>query len=589
MATNLIQRFHFNGGRWPAAVVLALILLSGTLLRLDHLDSKSLTHPEAYVPGIELPDGISEPPPRVKLYPLIWWHFHGEPHPQGYYFMMWVWTKLFGTSLYALRLPSVLFGIGSIMLIFWVAALLYDHKVGLLSAAFLAFNGHQIYWSQMARMYSMACFLGLLSTLLWLQLLRDSEKRPLREALYVAVGVLGVFTEILFWPFLAAQILWTTLRRGPSERTASRMLTIQALTVIIGSPVWAHAIYQSRPSPLEHPSWAFLREFLSFGFLFERDLESYPVRNIPAIGRLFLVIFAAICIGRALSDRGHKLVSASSCGGLRVRHLLPVAAGAVAMILTMASVAWRRRWQMSLTTIVPIAAVFLPSSLSRAWQFVEPKLEKAKEYLSLQSGWHSPFLLLAFLPPVIVFLVSLGNSVIASRLFLLFTPYLLIVIAVGLRNLVRRPFRSLFIGIASVLVAIHFLSIVYYRNRPSDVIDYQDLAQKIIAYSKENDLIFVHERSWITTPTFYYLKKKEGQLVAGNFQDAVAHHPDSRIWLIQCGGLPPTDEMQAALTGLHLQERVESRRSVALLYVRPDPQFTSLPSPNSVTAAAKFR
>jgi hypothetical protein len=110
------------------------------------------------------------------------------------------------------------------------------------------------------------------------------------------------------------------------------------------------------------------------------------------------------------------------------------------------------------------------------------------------------------------------------------------------------------------------------------VIDYQNLAQKIIAHSKENDLIFVHERSWITTPIFYYLKKKQGQLVAGNFQDAVTHHPDSRIWLIQCGGLPPTDEMQAALTGLHRQDRVESRRSVALLYVRPDPQLTSVVS-----------
>ncbi|MEJ7712614.1 MAG: hypothetical protein WKF84_22895 [Pyrinomonadaceae bacterium] len=84
----------------------------------------------------------------------------------------------------------------------------------------MAFNGHHIYWSQMARMYSMLCLLGLLSTLLWLQLMRQSKPDPLREILYVIVSLIGVFTEILFWPFLAAQILWTVIHQRSPDKTS---------------------------------------------------------------------------------------------------------------------------------------------------------------------------------------------------------------------------------------------------------------------------------------------------------------------------------------------------------------------------------
>ncbi|MEJ7712615.1 MAG: hypothetical protein WKF84_22900 [Pyrinomonadaceae bacterium] len=122
MKADFLAHYFTLHRKWTVAVLLAMVVCAGALLRLDGLDAKTLTHPEAYVPGITLPDGISTPPPRLTLHRLLYFHFHDEPHPQGYYIFMWVWTKLFGTSLNALRLPSVLFGVGSIILIFWVAA-----------------------------------------------------------------------------------------------------------------------------------------------------------------------------------------------------------------------------------------------------------------------------------------------------------------------------------------------------------------------------------------------------------------------------------------------------------------------------------
>jgi hypothetical protein len=163
--------------RW-ALIGLALIVGSGLLLRFEAIEQRGMSHPEVYVPNIRLPEGISEPPPRTDFITTVWWHFHDEPQPVGYYFFMFAWTKLFGTSLVALRLPSVLFGSASILLLFLLVRRIAGEKTALLAAAFIAFNGHQIYWSVQARMFTMALFIGLLSTLLMLGILTNDGHAP---------------------------------------------------------------------------------------------------------------------------------------------------------------------------------------------------------------------------------------------------------------------------------------------------------------------------------------------------------------------------------------------------------------------------
>ena len=149
-----------------AVVTLGLILIFGALLRVHNVEGPTLSHPEAYTPGIDLPRGLSNPNPRFSLWQTLAGTIAGEPHPPGYYIVMLGWTKWFGSSIFSLRLPSLLFGIASILLIYVLARYTEDALTALLAAAMLAVNGFHLYWSQIARMYSMACFLGLLSTVL---------------------------------------------------------------------------------------------------------------------------------------------------------------------------------------------------------------------------------------------------------------------------------------------------------------------------------------------------------------------------------------------------------------------------------------
>ena len=85
--------------------------------------------------------GICQTRTRASAYGKHWpGPVPGEPHPPGYSPVMLAWTKWFGSSIFSLRLPSLLFGVASILLIYVLATLTDDTLTGLLAAAMLAAN-----------------------------------------------------------------------------------------------------------------------------------------------------------------------------------------------------------------------------------------------------------------------------------------------------------------------------------------------------------------------------------------------------------------------------------------------------------------
>ncbi len=81
-------------------------------------------------------------------------------HPPLYYLFMKAWTSLFGYSEIALRMPSVLFSLIAGWFVYLIGNIVINKKSGVWAAAFFLFNPLIVYYSQEARMYSMAtCFL----------------------------------------------------------------------------------------------------------------------------------------------------------------------------------------------------------------------------------------------------------------------------------------------------------------------------------------------------------------------------------------------------------------------------------------------
>lgn len=537
-----------------------LLLMAGAAwVRLDDLGVRSLSHPEIYAPGIPLPPDISEPPPRIGLYETVSWHFHDEPHPQGYYLLMWGWTRLFGTGVAALRLPSVLFGVAAIWMIYLLASESYDRPTGWIAAGLLAFNGLHLSWSQTARMYALAVFLALASTLWLLRLLRAERHRG-GESLYVVTTFLLLFTQMYGWLILGGQMLWTLLHRRRFPGDLTRVLQLQALAIMLGAPLWAHAIYRARPSPLDRASLEYVVQYLSFGMLLQPDLHADPVGRMPA-WVVYLTLAVAL-VALVASLRRRVPADASPAAPLPVRRLLPPAAGMSAIVLALALIAYRRNLWMAGAALVPWIALALPELLRRL-----PVSAPGPARSARWPGAASPFVVLGLAPFALLFALSAVHPMLGPRLVLLFVPFLLVAYAAGLRRLFRRPVFA--VALLLLLAVLHGVSVVRFRNMDVPR-DYKGLGRAINARLQRGDLLFVPERSWIVTPLFYYLEAGPDALVARDFRERLQAGPVRRVWLVEYPGAPPAPEMLEALRDYRRVDEIAVHRGKALLYVTPD-------------------
>jgi len=100
---------------------------------------------------------------------------------------------LFGDHVWAIRLPAVVFGVGSIWAVYALGRQVGSEKEGILAAALLTFSYHHIWFSQNARGYSGLLFWTLLSS--WIFLRALPEYKAQRWMLYAVAVALGMYTH----------------------------------------------------------------------------------------------------------------------------------------------------------------------------------------------------------------------------------------------------------------------------------------------------------------------------------------------------------------------------------------------------------
>lgn len=139
-------KFHISNN-----LALFGIAIAGTLLRVWHLTSISLWHDEAFS-ALLIKYSWSEMMMRIGL----------DVHPPMYYIFLRVWSYVFGHSLFSLRGMSVLFGVGTIVAIyFFVNYVFQNKKAALIAAALVAVNPFQVQYVTEARMYTMGAFFAI--------------------------------------------------------------------------------------------------------------------------------------------------------------------------------------------------------------------------------------------------------------------------------------------------------------------------------------------------------------------------------------------------------------------------------------------
>ncbi len=537
-------------------------VLVGLAVRLFHLDAKGLSHPEAYVPGLGLAPDISEPPLRQGLVETAKWHFNYEPHPFGWYMGMWAWTKVFGANLFTIRLPQALFGVASIPLIYRVGALSFGRRAGVIAACLLAIHGFHVFWSQAARMYVAGGFFGLLATWLLLEQYRRGRPGRLIELGYVAAIAACALTVEYAWVLLAVHLCWIALnqRKGAS---VPRPAFFATLAFILAAPMLAHALIGERENAASGESLQFLARFFSFGLLFQHGAFGDDPYEFPLIYQLAVLVVGAALAAIGLLRRPPAPDEARG-GNAPPMWLLAVAAvGAALVMLAFAGIAHARNKRLIASAAAPLLALAFPIAAARLRPLATSLLPALGRLLDRLKPLTSLTALLAIMPVVVIALFSLlVVPVTAERAFLIFVPYILVVVAGGISTLF--DVKSVRVPLTAGLGALFAASVLMLYATPNSPRDYQGIAGKMNAQMQPGDLVFLRPHSWIDTPVTYYLDHR--RLVAADYVGATARNPTGRVWVVLWAQTEPYADMKPALAGYSQVGALHAEQAAALLF-----------------------
>jgi len=235
---------------------------------------------------------------------------------------------VFGGSNWAVRLPSVLFGVGSLWAVYLLGCEVTSRKESLLATALLAFSYQHIWFSQNARGYMGLLFWTVLSSWFFLRGLR--EGRPYLWLLYAASAALGVYTHltmlfVIFGQFLIYLIQLFTRPKATWEGRwhaffygfcFAGILTVTLYSIML--PQMMQTIgEESRVATWKSPLWTLMELFqgLKIGFagtiaaaaalfVLGGGLLSFMKKNLNLV---LLFIVPALIGSAAVIASGHPL------------------------------------------------------------------------------------------------------------------------------------------------------------------------------------------------------------------------------------------------------------------------------------------
>lgn len=162
----------------------------------------------------------------------------GDFHPPLYHFLMHFWVRVFGSSEIALRIPSVIFGVLTVWVVYKIAQELsvisgqgsvggkipttVNRSLAAIAALFMATAPFHIYYSQEARMYSMTCFFASLSMYYFLKVIGDrvsaTSEKPITSsrllmAEYLISSALLIYSDYYGFLIVLSQGIYLLIKR----------------------------------------------------------------------------------------------------------------------------------------------------------------------------------------------------------------------------------------------------------------------------------------------------------------------------------------------------------------------------------------
>ena len=255
------------------SALLSLFILGSLLIRLNHLESQTLTQNElmtlcrvngidanmtpALTLNVELDSTFTQQDLREHrtFNNVVSATIADSGNAAAYNVMLFWWAGLFGDSNFALRSLSVVFGVLTVLLGYYFCRQLFNERTANIAAAILSFHPVLVEYGQLARAYIPATFLILLATYSIYQVSVAKRHTWLHIPLYVLVLNLSLLSHyVTLYVFLSHVLLVAIFH---SHRKALIQYAIMALVGFGIFSVWLfNGGWQGKkPMNIERQMW----------------------------------------------------------------------------------------------------------------------------------------------------------------------------------------------------------------------------------------------------------------------------------------------------------------------------------------------
>ncbi len=424
---------------------------------------------------------------------MLQWIVRIDQHPPLYYLLLHYWIALNGDTPYYVRLLSVLFGAGTIPIIYLIGKRMSGVVMGLVAALILALSLFNIYYAQETRMYSLLTFNAAAAIYALVRLLTDTRSvRPIGSQ----------FREYLH--------AWRTF--APVEPDAKEEFSYKDKTR--DQSAWRAWILRHRWLPIHSIetdlAWVVFVVFSVATLLSHNTAVLFPLAvNIFVLG---LMLFQRI--KKSGSPTGFQAPSFGNWVKAQIGILLLWSPWIVPFI-KQASIVDQRFWipEPTWDAVIQVLKSFLNTSAPipasqgmLVWTLYLLVLGLALVYFRKN---FSRFLFLAALftiPFLGELIVSIRRPIFFGRTLIWTTIPLFLVLAAGI---VQLRLRFLMILAVGILGAINLFSIGdYYRFYQEE--NWSDAAGYVAYYVQKDDLVLFNS-NFVEIPFDYYFKPYEKQ------------------------------------------------------------------------------
>ncbi|VVB94823.1 Dolichyl-phosphate-mannose-protein mannosyltransferase [uncultured archaeon] len=219
-----IVRWMYKEGWWYSALVIILLVI-GFSIRLYRLGDLSLWWDETITGEVVTrirETGLPLEPSGLEYY------WRGI----AYHYFVVLFTYLFGLTEFAIRFPSLLFGMGIVLLSFLVGKKI-NKIVGLFVLIFMTFSTFNIEYSRFARFYIMNAFLFMLSIFIVYEgFFKDKMKYKILSLIIFLIMVHTVQLGSFFLFVLGSYFIYELIRFTKSEEELKKIVTKNKINFI---------------------------------------------------------------------------------------------------------------------------------------------------------------------------------------------------------------------------------------------------------------------------------------------------------------------------------------------------------------------